>query len=96
MPYDRFPCQLADGACPPPVFEEGTLIREKPGREGLGHGGQAEGIRTIILRQLFFPWIGPVPGRFEREEDLAQPCLWRYFLAGLSLRRISGKVIRKR
>lgn len=33
MPYDRFACQLVNGACPPLAFEEGTFIREKPGRE---------------------------------------------------------------
>jgi len=64
-------------------------------REGVAHGVQAEGIRIIILRRLFFHWVGPVPGRFARGDVLAQSCLWRYFLAGLSLRRIGGKVIRK-
>jgi hypothetical protein len=41
--------------------------------------------------QLFFNWVGPVPGRFARGEVIDPPCPWRYFLAGLSLRKIGGK-----
>jgi len=64
-------------------------------REGLAHGIQAGGIRIIILRRLFFHRVGPVPGRFAKEDGLAPSCLWSYFPAGLSLRRIGGKEIRK-
>jgi hypothetical protein len=77
------------------------FLRKKPSprktrkRERLAHGVQAEGIRIIILRRLFFHWVGPVPGRCARGDVFAQSCLWRHFLAGLSLRRTGGKVIRK-
>jgi hypothetical protein len=64
-------------------------------REKLTHGVQAGGIRIIILRQLFFHWVGPVPGRFVRGDVIDPSCPWSYFLAGLSLRKIGGKVIRK-
>jgi hypothetical protein len=64
-------------------------------KERLTHGVQAEGIRIIILRRLFFHWVGPVPGRFASGDIFAQSGLWRYFLAGLSFRRRGGKVIRK-
>jgi len=64
-------------------------------REGLVHGVQAEGIWIIILRRLFFHWVGPVPGRCARGDVFAQSCLWLHFFAGLSLRRTGGKVIGK-
>jgi hypothetical protein len=35
-------------------------------------------------------------GRFAGGDGLALSCLWSYFLAGLSLRRTGGRVIRKR
>jgi hypothetical protein len=72
------------------------MAEKNPEREELAHGVQAEGIRIIILRRLFFHWVGPVPGRFARGDGLAQSCPWSYFFAGLSLRRIGGKGIRKR
>jgi hypothetical protein len=79
-----------------PVFKEEPMGERNLEKEGIAHGVQAEGIRIIILRRLFFPWVGPVPGRFARGEGFARSFLWSYFLAGLSLRRIGGKVIRKR
>jgi hypothetical protein len=72
------------------------FFAEKGTAKGKGcHGDQAEGIRILILRRLFFHGVGPVPGRFAREDGLSQSCLWSYFLAGLSLRRIGGRMIRK-
>jgi hypothetical protein len=52
-------------------------MAEKNPKERLAHGLQAEGIRIIILRRLFFHWVGPVPGRFASRDGFAQPCLWR-------------------
>jgi hypothetical protein len=79
----------------PRFLREERMFEKSQEREGLAHGVQAEGIRIIILRRLFFHGVGPVPGRFAREDGLSQSCLWSYFLAGLSLRRLGGKGIRK-
>jgi hypothetical protein len=61
--------------------------------DGYSHGVQAGGIRIIILRRLFFHRVGAVPGSFARADGFAPSCLWRYFLAGLSLRKIGGKEV---
>jgi hypothetical protein len=76
----------------PPVFEKRTLGREKPGRERVTHGVPAGGIRIIILRRLFFPWVGPVPGRFARGDGLAPSCPPHF----CSFRRESKLVARMR
>jgi hypothetical protein len=71
------------------------ISEKNPEERGASPWGLAGGIRIIILRRLFFHWVGPVPARFERGDVLAQSCLWSYFLSGLFLRRMGGKVIRK-
>jgi hypothetical protein len=80
----------------PRFLREERRFEKSQEREGLAHGVQAEGIRIILLRRLFFHSVGPVPGRFASGDGLAPSCLWRYFLAGLFLRRIGGEGIRKR
>jgi len=88
--------KIKTGFAHPQFLRRNSCPRKTREGEGLAHGVQAEGIWIIILRRLFFPWVGPVPGRFERGDGFAQSCLWSHFLAGLSLRRTGGKVIRKR
>jgi len=87
------PCSLLSR----PRFSRKEPMDGKNPEERRGaHGVQAGGIRIIILRRLFFHRVGPVPRGFAREDVLARSCLCRYFPAGLSLRRIGGKVIGKR
>jgi len=71
------------------------MTEKNPEERRGAHGVQPEGIRIIILRRLFFHRVGPVPGRYARGDGLAPSCPWSYFLAGLSLRRIGGKKMRK-
>jgi len=56
----------------PPGFEKGTLRRKGSGKRG-GKilGVQAGGIGIIILRRLFFHWIGPVPGKLAKGDRFA-------------------------
>ena len=83
-------------ACPPPVFEKKALRAEDCGkREGVAHGVQGGGIRIIILRRLFFYWIGPVPGKIAEGDNSAQFFPWSDLLPGLSLRNIGERFHRK-
>ena len=95
MPYNRFACQLATVIAHPQFLKKEPMAGKNPEERRGAHGVPAGGIRIIILRRFIFHWVGPFPGGFAREEVFAQSCLWRYFLAGLSLRRKGGKVIGK-
>jgi len=62
-----------------------------PEKEGGSHGVQGGGIGVIILRQWFFHWIGPAPGKFVGKDGLVPFSTWRDLLSGLSPRNIGEK-----